>query len=225
MLKDFLTSLTFQLTEFASKHEDLFTLKAEDRAHKVKGLKIPASFRLYLAKVSAKDFMSDLGLVVQYINTPSQAQIKDNEFFKTAVEYFTSTFAERVDTLDSDFYLADAKHRLKQVSELIDCDSPVASAIKKLLVYTSYQELCDQINALAKAVTESAHIIVQAPREIDLKLRKDIRKKLTDENPMSFPVFQINKKLIGGVRVFKNGEVVDHSWLSRVHRFTSLTAA
>ena len=213
------------MTDFAAKHEDFFKLEVEDRAHKVKGLKIPSTFKLYLAKVSAKDFMKDLQLVVHFIDNPSQAQIKGNALFKAAVEYFTNRFAERVDALESAFYLMKSEDRQKKVEELIDCDSPVANEIKKLLVFTSYQELCEQINALAKAVSGSAHIIVQAPREIDLELRKDIRKKLTDENPMSFPVFQINKKLIGGVRVFKNGEVIDHSWLSRVHRFTSLTAA
>ncbi|MBL4694172.1 hypothetical protein JKY72_02280 [Candidatus Gracilibacteria bacterium] len=225
MLKNFFTSLTYQITDFASKHEGFFKLGAEDRAHKMKALHIPSTFKLYLAKVSPKDFMADLTLIVKYIENPKQTSIKGNHFFMAAVEYLTGRFPQYLDTLDSKFYLADLKTRQKQVDELIPTDNAIASAVKKLLIGISYQQLCEGINALAKNVAGSAHIIVQAPREIELTLRKDIRKKLTEENPLSFPIFQINKKLIGGMRVFKNGEVLDHSWHSRVRKFLSLTAA
>lgn len=225
MLKNFFTSLTFQIVDFASKHEDFFKLSDEERAHKMKGLHIPSTFKLYLAKVSPKNFMADLAVVVHYIENPKQAAIKGNHFFMAAVEYLTGRFPQYLDTLDSKFYLADLQGRQKQVKELIPTDNAIATAVKNLLIQISYQQLCEGINSLSKEVASSAHIIVQAPREIDLELRKDIRKKLTEENPMSFPIFQINKKLIGGMRVFKNGEVLDHSWHSRVRKFLSLTAA
>lgn len=225
MFKEFLTSLTYQIVDFAAKHEDFFKLDAEERAHKVKSQDFPSPFKLYLAKVSPKDFMKDLELIVKFIETPKEAIIKDNAFFKAMVEYFSGKFAQRVDQLDSHFYLASVAERKKQVEEMIECEAPIGIAVRKLLIHTSYQQLCSEIGSLAKSVVNAPHIIVQSPREIDLELRKDIRKKLSEENPLSFPVFQINKKLIGGVRVFKNGEVIDHSWLSRVLRFTSLTAA
>jgi len=60
---------------------------------------------------------------------------------------------------------------------------------------------------------------------MNMELKREIRQTLSKDHPYSLPVFQINKKLIGGIRIFKDGEVQDHSWLSRVEYFTSLTAA
>jgi len=75
------------------------------------------------------------------------------------------------------------------------------------------------------AVEESPYILIQSPREIEPKLKKEIRAKIREEKSNHFPIFQINKKLIGGIRVFKDGETTDNSWLSRVLHFTSLTSA
>jgi F0F1-type ATP synthase delta subunit len=36
-------------------------------------------------------------------------------------------------------------------------------------------------------------------------------------------VFQINRNLIGGMRIFADGKVVDNSWLSRINYISSLT--
>lgn len=225
MIKDFLSALTYDMSKFAAKHSDFFDLKESERGEKLKPQQLPTALKAYLSKVSAKDFMHDLALTLKFIEKPKEAKIEKNNFFVAVVEFFSGGFAHHVDALETDFYLAKSETRKKMINEVIKGESLTIQSIRNLLVFESHQQIASMVNDLAKRASNAPHIIVQSPREINVELKKDIRKKLREENPHSFPTFQINKKLIGGIRIFKDGKVADHSWLSRVLRFTSLTAA
>ena len=64
---------------------------------------------------------------------------------------------------------------------------------------------------------------MQSPREIDSELKSEIRENLNKDFESSFPVFQINKNLIGGLRVFVDGKSHDYSWFSRISSISNLT--
>lgn len=222
MLNDFLTALTHEMVRFLAKHPDFFKGKEADREKALENVRMPAPFKHYLAHRKAADFMSDMQLVVSYIHSAKSAKIEGNAFFKAVVEFFTGPFAAKLDKLNSDFYGFKEKDQWTVASELIKSDSLVAGTLRALLVRRTYQELSTGLVNLTKRVVGSAFVIVQAPREVSTELKKEIRHTLVKENPLSFPVFQINKKLIGGIRVFKDGDVKDLSWVSRVQQFISL---
>ncbi len=225
MFKDFLTALLEKMLTHLVKHPDFFTKKEGAQVKELENLSIPATFKKYLEKVSAKEFMADLEVVTAYIHNPKNAQIKENEFFKHFAEFLTLELARKIDHLDSNFYLLSKKKRDEIIEKLISGESQLAKSLKTILTNYTYQQLAAEIIELGVKVAAAPYLVVQSPREIDSDLKREIRTQLTEKYPLSFPAFQVNKKIIGGIRIFHNGQTSDHSWLSRVLRFTSLTTA
>lgn len=209
MFKDFLSALTLEILRSFKKDG---------------GFKGPKVFKDYLASTSEEDLMSDLRLVFQVINGTelSALDLKGSGLFKAALQFFARDFALQLDALGSSFYLLPYEERKKKAGQLIESDSHTSAALRDLLVTNSYQELTEAIEILSKNVGEADTIVVQAPREIEASLKKEMREKFAADYPLSFPSFQINRQLIGGFRVFINGKSHDFSWFSQVQKLTSL---
>lgn len=69
------------------------------------------------------------------------------------------------------------------------------------------------------------YLVVQSPIRLTAEKKAEIRKGLREKYDRSVhPLFQTNRLLIGGLRVFYNGEVQDHSWLGRINVLTSIVS-
>lgn len=224
MFKDFLTALLNKITVFLVSNKDLFEHKESKREEILEKLSVPESFKTYLAKISEKEFVEDLETVILYIEDPKNTNIKNNEFFKSLLEFLSKDLARKIDYLDSDYYLMRKEKRAKFVEQLIKGESVLAQSLKDILINYNYQQIAEKIYELANKTEKTPYIVVQSPREIDTELKKEIRSHLIKSWPSSLPTFQINRRLIGGIRIFIDGKTADNSWLSRVLHYTSLTA-
>ncbi len=224
MFKDFLTALIQKIVTHLKSHSDFFTLSEDDREKNLEAVSIPRTFKKYLVTATEKTFINDLGLIVRFSNDSKNSEIKGNEFFKHLVEFLNSELALKIDHINGDFYLLNKKERIEIVEKLIKGESTLAQTLKTILVNFTYQQLTQEVFTLGSIVMDAPYILVQSPREIDTELKREIRNQLTEKYPASLPAFQINRKLIGGLRIFENGKSIDHSWISRVTRFTSLTS-
>lgn len=214
MFHSFLTALAYEMVQHKSAgHNDM------------ESLRIPSLFKAYLEKVSDKDFLEDLALMVEFANGAKDLPLKGNAFFETFLDFLTGPFASKMDVLTGDFYALSQDKQEKLIEKVISSDSRVAESLRQLLVLNSSQELSEAIQALSQVIAEAPFILVQSPREMDSDLKKDVRAHLLKKHPRSFPGFQVNRKLIGGIRIFLDGKTMDHSWHQRVLRFTSLTSA
>lgn len=209
MFKNFLSALVLEM------------LRSVDKSREFKG---PKLYKDYLDTVSEEDLLKDLRLALQVINGADLAQLdlKKSAFFKATLEFFLDHFVSRLDALGSHFYLLPYEERQKQVEALIGSDSHTASALRDILVNSSYQEITEALEELSKSVSDADTIVVQTPRDISLELKKEMRKKFAEDYPLSCPAFQINRQLIGGFRVFINGQSHDFSWFSQVQKLSSL---
>lgn len=223
MFQNFTSALLEKISHFLLKNPDFIGLSKADREKALEKLTIPKAFKDYLLEVKEKELMSDFALAVHYAQG-GEDNLQENKFFTAMLHFLTEDLALKIDHLDSDYYLLASADRQKVVDKLISSDSQLAQSLKSLLLNRTYQQLSSAINKLAKKVQDAAFVLVQSPREMNSELRREVRKKLAAENPYSLPTFQINHKLIGGLRVFKNGESIDQSWLGRVLAFTNITA-
>lgn len=224
MFNEFLTALLQKILVFLKEDSSFFEKTTATRKKHLEDLSIPGSFKVYLEEVSEKEFLEDLAVILRFIRQPKEKAIKESKFFRSFVEFLTTELSKKIDFLDSHYYLLSASERKEFVEKLLKGESLLANALKAILINYTYQQLADNINYLAATVANSNFIVVQSPREISHELKREIREELIKENPLQFPVFQINKKIIGGIRIFENGTTKDHSWLSRVLKFTSLTS-
>ena len=215
MFSQLLTAILRELVQFLNQNSASFAAE---------GLKLPKPFQDYLKNAEEKIFLKDVGVVVTFINTPKETSIHGNAFFKAFVEFLTGPFAMRVEIInESSTYNEEDRRTVAQ--KLIPSDNGVGAALRHLLLGYSYQELASAIHDLCQKTIGAPYLVVQSPREVNLELKKEIREALTKEFPSSFPIFQINRNLIGGIRIFKGGAVLDRSWIGRVQHFTSLTTA
>lgn len=225
MFKNFLTALLEKITHHLMNHTDFFDHKSAWRKENLEHVSIPKTFKVYLEELEEKDVIEDLQLIVRYIQNPKSTEIKGNKFFLTLLEFINTELGRKIDQLGSDYYLMPQDQRKEVIVKLLPGESHLARALREVLENQTYQQLTSEISNLGHKVAQVPYIVVQSPREIDTNLKREIRAHLYEQNPLSFPSFQINRKLIGGVRIFNNGKTIDHSWLSRVLRFTSLTTA
>lgn len=209
MFNDFLSALTLEM---------LRTLK---KGTEFKGPKV---FKDYLDGVSDEDLIADLRLVFQVINGADfvALNLKGSGFFEAVLQFFAENFAAKLDELGGNFYLLPYEERKNKAEQLIESNSHTAATLRELVVTNSYQEIMEALEQLSKSVTDGATLVVQAPRELLPELKKEMREKFAEDFPLSFPVFQINRQLIGGFRAFVNGKSHDLSWFSQVQKLTSL---
>lgn len=225
MFKEFVTALVQKMVAFLAKHPDFFSQSKADKEKLSEHLSVPTAFKEYLLEVSEHAFLKDMEAVMIFTHQPKDKAIAKSHFFKALLEFLNTDLARKIDLLDSHYYLLQKPKREEVVDSLIKGDSLLAASLRDILVNYTYQQICENINNLSSIVSTSPYIVVQSPREVAPEMKKEIRKQISERHPQSFPVFQINKKLIGGIRIFENGTTEDHSWLSRVLRFTSLTSA
>lgn len=211
------------MLKFQSKHPKA---KLSDMTE----LRIPAVFKEYLADAASSNdsaLAKDLKLIIEFLHlgnvAASNSEYKKNKFFKAFIRFLTENLAIKLDKLPASFYKIEYKEQVQVVEKLIASESVVAKALKNLIITNSYQELASEINELCKNITEAPYVLVQSPREIDSELKVEIRENLNKDFESSFPVFQINKNLIGGLRVFVDGKSHDYSWFSRISNISNLT--
>ncbi len=223
MFQSFLSALVYDMLGHVSKHPDFFEQKESARESALDGVKIPKHFKSYLATVSEDDFLKDLKLIPSFAQGEWDASMKKSALLLALLDFLTGPLAIKLDQLAGDFYVMKEEDREKVVAALIKGDSASLSALRELILHRTPQELAAAIQKLASTLVDAPLILVQSPREMNQDLKKEVRQALLDKHPRSFPSFQINRKLIGGMRIFENGDVTDHSWLHRVLRFTHLT--
>ncbi len=225
MFNSFLSALLYEILSFLVKHGDYFELAEKTREEKMGSFKAPSVFKKYLIEVSGAHFLKDLHLVLEVINGADMngLSLKHSVFFHALLEFFSDSFTTKLDQLDARFYLLPYEDRVKKARELLDSESRVAGALRELLVGNSYQELAEAFEQLSKCVADAGTIMVQSPRDIPAELKKEMRKELSEKHPHSFPVFQINRQLIGGFRVFVNGKSTDLSWFSKVQKLLAFS--
>lgn len=221
VLDRFLSTLVYELSAFLLEHKDFFSKKERDAL--VEKTKFPKPVKAYLAKVSDKDFMSDLKTLVSFLINPSQANPKNNKLMEAVASFLTQDLSGKLYHLDSDYAKVSRKKQTEIVKALIKSDTTLGSALKDIFLNNSHQEIYEAISNFSQSVSDSPYVIVQTPAEIDAKFKKEIRTQLNEDlKTECFPIYQVNKNLIGGLRIFINGKVTDNSWLGRINFITQI---
>lgn len=219
MFNQFLTTLLHKILQFLVSHKDLFE---GERESKLEHLSIPKAFKNYLSEVPESKFLRDVATITLYLEDSKNTNIKHNTFFKSLLEFLTTDLARKIDHLDGNYYLLGNQGKTEVIDQLIKGETLLAYELKKVLTNYNYQQIAEAIYNLGIKAEKIPYLLVQSPREIDSETKKEIRAKLTEEYPLSFPTFQINRRLIGGLRIFKDGNTIDNSWLSRVQSALAL---
>jgi F0F1-type ATP synthase delta subunit len=219
MLNRFITAIIVEVTKLLTKHSDFFD---GNREKVLENAKIPSTIKAYLKEVSEKQFIQDLAMAIEYTKAPQKVSVDENGLLKGIAEFFTKTFINDIYKLPIVFYKENTEAQKEAVNKLITKDSLLGKTLRELLVDNSYQELFEGLTSFIQATLKAPYIVVQTPIELDAEKKMEIKNKLREEYDHCFPIFQINKNLIGGMRIFVDSKVQDFSWLGRINYITSL---
>jgi len=213
MLKTLITSVLYEAILFLRSNPDFFTYDVKQRQEVLKKSKLPSDFYEYFLSVKEESFIHDMASLLG-----GKKSILSSAF----ALYFSRVFSEIFDKLTNEFSISTHASKLTQLKDLVEDKNKIDESLRSILLSYSYQDIAAAIIGFCSSVGDMPYIVVQSPREIESELKVSIRERLKKEYPLSFPIFQINPKLIGGIRIFKDGTTFDDSWLSRIHRFISL---
>lgn len=224
MFKTLIASIWAEILGFLQKNPDFFQLEESARKQRLEALKMPTPFTNYLLKTSEKALLKELSETAAALKNAKKQPSEGNAFWEAFMEFFVHSFGIRMD-LFCENAKESAEYRRAVVEKLIPSDQGIGTELRKLLMRYSYQEISSELIRLSRSALGGAYLIVQSPRSMSAELKKEIRQALAEQFPTSFPVFQVNRRLIGGFRLFKEGEILDYSWISRVLRFQKLLTA
>lgn len=222
MLNKFITVLIIEITRFLTSNKDFFELSQEKREKALSEVKFPTSVKTYLLTVNAETFTQELAGILKYIkNAP--VKLEENEFAKSICSFLVNNFANDVYSLPVDYFKLKYSEQIETVNKVIKSNSELAISLKQILTDYSYQEILNGIFSLLQKSFSSPLVIIQSPCEVDFETKKEIREKVSQETQKTcLPIFQVNKNLIGGLRIFVDGKVSDYSWMGAINLITSL---
>jgi len=185
------------------------------------GKQYPESLTAYMAKFDAEDFMTDVEVAIESFEI--EPKHKKNAFMDAIAGFVSAEFGYRLDRLESSFFFEPLDDRRETLRHLFPGDSDLSYTMRDIFIQNTYQELTQKAYHLLSVLKEPYTIVVQTPVEMDDEMRKMIRQAFNDKQEYVFVEFQVNPQIIGGMRVFENGKVIDHSWLAKVQAITQIT--
>ncbi|MGL5830684.1 MAG: F0F1 ATP synthase subunit delta [Candidatus Altimarinota bacterium] len=198
MIKNILKSLLFEILNLLNEQKD-----HKGKAELKKSDRLPEEIKAYLAEVKDEELLEDLKELTGYIG--SGALYLNGGLAKSLKTFLTATLPEHVDGQKN-----------------FDIKGKFGEALNDLLKNNSDKEITQLINDFIGLIGETPFIMVQSPRPIEIDLKKEIRKNLNEKYGANFVSFAINKNLVGGLRIFVNGETSDLSWLSKINTITNI---
>lgn len=222
MLNKFITVLIIEISKFLTSNKEFFNSNKTEREKLLAEVKFPNSVKAYLTEVSELDFTTDLSGVTKFLKN-SPVKLEKNMFLQAIASFLVNNFANDVYSLPLSYFKLTYKDQKEAAEQVIKSNSELANTLKEILTDYSYQEILNGIQSLAEKTFQSPLVVVQSPTEMELETKKEIRENLSQSlNQVCLPIFQVNKNLIGGLRLFVNGKVSDLSWIARINLITSL---
>lgn len=161
--------------------------------------------------VLSEEFLSDVHALLREIVQKTETESRPNGF----VQAFARALTEEV---------ADALDREESVS--FSTKTEALQVIERLLQTGQSVEVGREIQRFLQDQLKVASPTVQSPLPLSALERADIRSSLRERYPKSFPLFEVEPSLGGGLRIFYKGELLDESWMTHIARvFAHLRAS
>ncbi len=226
MLKDVGVAALKDFIGFLKKEKDFFSLNEKDRQElfqKHFTEAYPVIFVTYFSKVTEDNFLKEIKQALAVFDRSAYADSK-NEFINVLAYYISTDFSRQFDQLNISFFFEALPERLKVLENFFPGQSALHQAVRDFVVGSTYQEVGAMANEGLSYIKEVPSIVIQTPVELDSELRLPIRSYILEKYPFSFAEFQVNPQIIGGMRIFAGGKIMDHSWMGKIQAIANLNS-
>ena len=210
MIKDTFTALIYDVLKVLQSNKDFFK---QDESAKAKLIKesgfFPEEVVKHLSTMSEKALLKDIEETLAFTSEGETTTALKSGIAKAFAEFCINQVPKHLDE-----YKADSKPLYKGAFGRY-LSTFYSSGVEKQII--------EQIQDFLSLVHKSSYVLVQTPIQLTQEQKTSIREELIGKYPHSIPSFSVNKKLIGGLRVFVDGKTHDHSWISQINKLTSIT--
>lgn len=165
-------------------------------------------FAAYMASHSTEQFLQE---TLSVIHTLKTGEVTRGNLAQTVAQYVINHAGVYLDSGD-DRVLGEANVLLNNTLKSLRKEMTPRS------LEARFQELITHV------YPHSSMTVVQSPLTLSAEQRVAIRAALAAKFPEAYPTFSVDKSLLGGIRLFINGKLIDRSWQHTVrHLLQSLS--
>lgn len=222
MYNNFFIALIIEILQVLKENQNFFKENKTSRLELLDKYKLPTSVKQVLSEIDSGQLLKEIHSLLAF--KKSKRISSENKIFLASLNYLSDKFVSNIYNLPDNFHYLEYEKQLQLASEQLKSNSRLAKTLIDLLANHSYQELLNELQLLLNKTTNAPIVLVQTPVSLTSEQKIEIKENISQQtNSICTPVFQINQKLIGGMRIFINGVVTDNSWLKKINLITKIT--
>lgn len=203
------------LLKFLDENSDYFEGTKSDKKSFLSDSSLPKFLELYLLEVKQDKFMSDLKDTTNFLN--SGVVSSNNSLVKSISLFLSYSLAMKIDSLPGDFDL----NSLEKRKEILDNTLSGKTELGKLLVEnissSNLHIVNKQFKSLANNFSENKSVVVQSANRLNPELKQKVREYFHDLDKFCFPIFSVQPKLLGGLRIILDGNAIDSTYANMIN--------
>ncbi len=159
----------------------------------------------------SQEFLSDVRAILQEIVRDAQTERRLNGFVQALAAAFSAEVAMAFDQ----------GHAWKSTEP-----SQASIMLERIVRTDNAVEVAREIQQFLQEQCSIASPTIQSPVPLSSSEREAMRASLRERYPGSFPLFEVEPSLAGGLRMFYKGALIDESWITHIAQaFVHLRAA
>ncbi len=147
------------------------------------------------------EFLSDMNALLREILHDTNTQPLPNGFVVAFCAALSDEIAEAIDT---------------EMINAAKLGPELARALEMICVAHRTIELGREIQLFIQMQIGVVSPLIQSPYPLTAQQKQEVRASLRERYPKSFPLFETEASLGGGIRLFYKGELLDESWITQV---------
>lgn len=221
-LENYISILLHETLSFLSQHQDLFDMNAKDTEVAFDRASLSAFSREYLLDVDGDQLIFDLADLNKSLKLKTQVSAK-NVLSAHISRFICKLSNQAAIGLDKSFANMTREDQLSRLQAVFKTDNSVMKAFKELVLHNSFESLVSKVRAFVSQQTEFVEVTVQYAVDVTASERRQIVSEFTNKyGDMTLVYFQVNPRLVGGMRIFANGQLADFSWHKKIETLTKI---
>jgi F0F1-type ATP synthase delta subunit len=219
-LENLISILLHETLDFLNKHQDLFELNAKDTEVAFDRASLSAFSREYLLDIDGEQLLFDLANLTKSLYSKTKPSAKN--VLSAHISRFLCKLANQTAIgLDKSYAILDREEQISKLNAVFKAENTVMKAYKEFVLANSFEGLISKIRNFAAHNGEFVEVTIQMATDSSAADRRQMVTEFTTKyGDMTLIYFQVNPKLIGGMRIFANGQLTDLSWQKKIETLT-----
>lgn len=168
----------------------------------------PKQITNYFKNISEKELTEEIKIIIS-------DKYRETKLSRAIVEFLSKDLGSIVD----EYYCGNKKN-----IEIDTKNSLFEKNLFEILENSTYNEISEKIARELFKISQGEIIIIESPVNLDLSMKSKIREKYQQDDALNFIVFKVNENILGGIKTYKDGKIIDDSWAQKIEKLEYIGA-